>query len=269
MTELSSTETSPLDTARSLAARWDAQQTGYIRHRAQRFDTIARVVAGVCVDVAEPRILDLAGGTGALALHVLRHVPKARAVVADKDPALLAIADDLAADDPRLQTADVDLARADWSEHPAIASAPFDAIVSSTALHWLQPGDLVDVYRTLPGLLRPGGILLNGDHLSYSAQHEGTLARIALADDAAMQAQTFAGDTDTWDEWWQAVADVPRYAAALQRRSEVWGAELHVAPPKVTLGFHLESLQSAGFVETGTVWQYLDDHVVYGVTAPR
>jgi hypothetical protein len=82
-----------------------------------------------------------------------------------------------------------------------------------------------------------------------------------------MQQTTFAGDTDTWDEWWQAVADEPRYAEALARRSEVWGAELHEAPPKVTLGFHLESLASAGFAETGTVWQYLDDHVVYGVLA--
>jgi len=261
------TEPSRLDAARSLASRWDAQQTGYIRHRAERFDTIARVVAAVCVEIDEPRILDLAGGTGSLALHVLDHVPSARAVIADKDPALLAIAATLAEDDARLQTADVDLARTDWAEHPIIAAAPFDAIVSSTALHWLQPGTLVDVYRALPALLRPGGILLNGDHLSYSAHHESTLARIALADDAAMQAKTFAGETDTWDEWWQAVADSRLYTDALQRRSEVWGVELHEAPPKVTLGFHLESLRSAGFVETGTVWQYLDDHVVYGVVA--
>lgn len=263
------TNTSTLETARSLAARWDAQQTGYIRHRAQRFDTIARVVAAVCADVVEPRILDLAAGTGALAAHVLGFVPDAHAVIADKDPALLAIAADLAAEDPRLEVADVDLARDGWAEHPAIAAAPFDAVVSSTALHWLRPGDLVDVYSTLPGLLRPGGIVLNGDHLAYSTHHEATLARIAAADDTAMQAETFSGDTDTWDEWWQAVADVPRYTAALERRAAVWGDELRNAPPKVTLGFHLESLQSAGFVETGTVWQYLDDHVVYGVTAPR
>ena len=39
------TNTSTLETARSLAARWNGQQTGYIRHRAERFDTIARVVA--------------------------------------------------------------------------------------------------------------------------------------------------------------------------------------------------------------------------------
>ncbi|MFB2556343.1 class I SAM-dependent methyltransferase [Herbiconiux liangxiaofengii] len=251
--------------ARALADRWDAQQTGYIRHRAARFDTIARVVAGVCAGVAEPRILDLAGGTGSLALRVLREIPHARAVVADKDPVLLAIAADLS--DPRLATAAVDLAHRDWAAHPLIADGPFDAVVSSTALHWLQPGVLADVYRRLPALLRPGGIVLNGDHLAYSSHHESVLARIARDDDATVQRETFAGGADTWDQWWQAVAETPRYASALERRRAVWGPELHVAPPLVTLGYHLECLRSAGFAETGTVWQYLDDHVLYGVTA--
>ncbi|OAN33742.1 hypothetical protein A4X17_15005 [Plantibacter sp. H53] len=268
MTEsISTDDATTLATARSLASRWDAQQTGYIRHRAERFDTIARVVAAICADSPAPRILDLAGGTGSLAEHVLAAVPNGRAVVADKDPALLAIAADLSAADPRLSIAEVDLADADWAAHPLIADGRFDAVVSSTALHWLRPADLVDVYRALPALIRPGGIVVNGDHLSYSAHHESTLADIARTDDEAMQQETFSGDTDTWDGWWDAVAATPRYADALRRRDEVWGASLHEAPPKVTLGFHLETLRSAGFAETGTVWQYLDDYVLYGVMA--
>jgi len=256
----------PDDTARArdLATRWDAQQTAYIRHRAERFATIARVVAAVCADTSAPRILDLAGGTGSLAEAVLAAVPGATAVVADKDPALLAIAADLAAADPRLVIAEVDLADPHWAEHPAIASAPFDAVVSSTALHWLQPGTLVDVLRRTADLLRPGGVLLNGDHLSYQ-RDESTMAAIAADDDAATQREGFASGADTWDAWWAAVAETPRYAEALARRDTVWGAELHEAPPKVTLGFHVESLRSAGFAEVGTVWQYLDDRVVYGV----
>jgi len=259
------TDARTLADARALADRWNAQQTGYIRHRAERFDTIARVVAGVCADVAEPRILDLAGGPGSLAIEVLARVPGARAVVADKDPALLAIAADLAAGTGRFEVAEVDLADGGWAEHPLIAAAPFDAVVSSTALHWLQPGTLVDVYRRLATLVRPGGIVLNGDHLSYDAGHESVLAGIALADDEAMQRETFTGAVDTWDEWWRAVAETPRYAGAMEHRAGVWGAELHEAPPKVTLGLHLEALRSAGFRQTGTVWQYLDDHVLYAV----
>jgi SAM-dependent methyltransferase len=252
--------------ARALAARWDAQQTGYIRHRAERFATIARVVRHVAAGVAEPRILDLAGGTGSLALEILAAIPGATAVVADKDPALLAIAADLALGEPRLEIAEVDLAHDGWADHPLIARGGFDAVVSSTALHWLQPAALVDAYRRLPALVRPGGIVLNGDHLAYDAHQEGTLARISLADDREVQDAAFApGGVDTWDAWWQAVADTPRYADALARRDEVWGEELHVAPPKVTLGFHLEALRSAGFVETGTAWRYLDDVVLYAV----
>lgn len=213
----------------------------------------------------EPRILDLAGGTGSLAAAVLSEIPGARAIVADKDPALLAIAADIASADERLEIAEVDLARSDWHEHPVIARAPFDAVVSSTALHWLQPASLVNVYGRLAHIVNPGGIVLNGDHLSYSEHGESVLAAIAKTDDDTMQRETFARGVDTWDQWWQAVTDTPRYTAALARRAEVWGHELHNAPPKVTLGFHLESLRSAGFTETGTVWQYLDDHVVYAV----
>lgn len=265
MTDTTSTSADSHTLAHSLAARWDAQQTAYIRHRAERFATIARVAAAVCAQTPEPRILDLAGGPGSLAIAVLSEIPKARAVIADKDPALLAIAHDLAATETNLEIAEVDLAQADWHQHPIIAGAPFDAVVSSTALHWLQPAALVDVYRRLAHLVRPGGVVLNGDHLAYDQHSESTLAAIARSDDDTTQREAFAGGVDTWDQWWRTLAATPRYAEAYARRNQVWGRELHEAPPKVTLGFHLEALRSAGFSETGTVWQYLDDHVVYTI----
>ncbi len=71
-----------------------------------------------------------------------------------------------------------------------------------------------------------------------------------------------AAGIEDWDRWWDALGAHPEFAAAMAERSRVWGPELHVAPPKVTLGFHLETLRSAGFREVDTVWRYLDDHVV-------
>ncbi len=267
MTDMTTAPTAPAvrDTALALSRRWDAQQTGYIRHRAERFATIARVVAGITAGTDAPRVLDLAGGTGSLGRAVLEAVPGARVVIADKDPVLLGIARDAASGDDRTTVAEVDLGRPDWTQHPQIAGSPFDAVVSSTALHWLRPAVLVDVYWAASTLLRPGGVLLNGDHLLYDARHESTLAAVAAADDRLVQTSTFGGDVDTWDQWWEAVADEQRYADALERRAAVWGDDLRDAPPKVTLAFHLETLRSAGFSEAGTVWQYLDDHVVYGV----
>lgn len=249
--------------ALELIARWDAQQTGYIRHRGARFDTIARVVAEVVGDQPAPRILDLASGPGSLGTAVLAAVPNARLLLADKDPALLALAADAHASDDRVSIAELDLS-GDWSTHAAFAE-PFDAVVSSTALHWLQPDALVRVYFALAGLVRPGGIVLNGDHLAYDPHTEPVLRRVAAADDERVQQAAAAAGTDTWDAWWEAMATIPRYARAMQAREQAWGDELHVAPPKVTLGLHLEALRSAGFSQTGTVWGYLDDHVVYAV----
>ncbi|GGI40312.1 hypothetical protein GCM10010988_28450 [Cnuibacter physcomitrellae] len=262
---MTDTTLDPSTLARELSKRWDAQQTGYIRHRAERFATIARVVEAVTEDVERPRVLDLAGGTGSLGHAVLAAVPRASLVVADKDPALLAIASDIATADPRIDVADVDLGRPGWDEHPLLAGERFDAIVSSTALHWLQPAQLVDVYWRTADLLAPGGILLNGDHLSYDEHLEPTLRRVAAADDERMQTETFSGSADTWDEWWAAVAAEPRYSRQVARREEVWGDDIRIAPPKVSLEFHLSTLRSAGFTETGTVWRYLDDHVLYGI----
>ena len=253
------------DIARELSRRWDAQQSGFIRHRHERFTTMARVVAGRVDGVPAPRILDLAGGTGSLAAAVLEDVPHATVVVADKDPVLLAIAADLAATDERLVIAELDLTDPGWRTHPAIASAPFDAVVSSTALHWLRPEALTRVYFELAGVVRPGGLVLNGDHFSYDALTEPAMRALADADDRAVQATTFDSGVDTWDAWWAAAESVPHYATAVDRRRDVWGTDLHTPPPKVTADFHLQAMRSAGFAETGTVWRYLDDHVLYGV----
>lgn len=265
MTDPAMSDPASTDTARELSRRWDAQQTGYIRHRAERFATIARVVAAITSADESPRVLDLAGGTGSLGRAVLEAVPNARVVVADKDPALVAIAGDIAAADERLEVVEVDLTGDGWWQHPSIAAAPFDAVVSSTALHWLQPADLVEVYRRLADLVRPGGIVLNGDHLSYDEHTQPVLRAIAAADDEQVQRETFSGSVDTWDQWWAAVAEQPRYADAISRRDEVWGDDIRVAPPKVNLEFHLATLRSFGFAETGTVWRYLDDIVLYAV----
>ena len=254
------------DIARDLIRRWDAQQTGYIRRRAERFDTMARAVAHVTSGISQPRVLDIAGGCGSVGLAIRTHVPGAHLVIADKDPLLLALADDAYADDPDIETARIDLDDPVWVGHAAIAAGEFDAVVSSTALHWLRPDTLTRVYFELASLVRPGGITLNGDHLSYDATSLPTLRALAEADDAAMQREAFEAESvDTWDVWWQAVADSVAYTDALAERERAWGDELHTPPAKVTLGLHLEALRSAGFAEVGTIWQYLDDHVVAAV----
>ena len=55
-----------------------------------------------------------------------------------------------------------------------------DAAVSTTALHWLTQPALVALYAELAQLLRPGGLVLNGDHLIEDADAP-VLARLGRA----------------------------------------------------------------------------------------
>ena len=126
---------------KSLLLRWDAQQTGFIEFRAECFDAMARIVSRAGGDT--PRILDLACGPGSLSAAMLKRSPNADIVAVDKDPVLLAIAADVFADDDRVTVVDADLDHGDWVKPAAAAGRnpgrPFDAAVSATALHWLQP----------------------------------------------------------------------------------------------------------------------------------
>ena len=249
-----------LTIARDLLRRWDRQQSAFIRHRTLRFDTIVRLVAAT--GSATPRILDLCSGPGSLTAAIVEQIPGATVVAIDKDPVLLRIARDVFADQPRVRVTAADLDRPDWV-HTVAHEPPFDAVVSSTALHWLQPEVLTRVYRECAQLLTDGGVLLNGDHLYYDPVSAPRMRSVAENDADEFLRASHADGAEEWDAWWDAAKQVPEYAAEAAAHERVW----HDAEPplKVTLGYHLEALRSVGFTEAGTVWQFLDDFVVYGV----
>ena len=242
----------------SLLSRWDAQQTAFIKHRDLRFEAIVGTIARVCG--SKPRVLDVACGPGSLTRAVLAGLPEASVVAVDKDPVLLAIARDVLGDDGRVEVVDADLDVPDWAK---AIDGSFDAVVSSTALHWLRPEILSRLYLQFGEMVREGGVFLNGDHMQYDEISKPVLHRIAEQDDADNQKLAFGSGTDDWDGWWQAAEAYPPYADAAIERKKRW--EGKTPGPKVTLGYHLETLRCAGFAEVGTVWQYLDDYVVCGI----
>ncbi len=144
--------------------RWDAQQTGYVPKREERF--------GVMLDVLEALLpaefvaLDLACGPGAISQRLLARFPKARCVAIDMDPVMLAIGEGaLGTCHGRLRWVDGDLAEKGWVE--SIGEEEVDAVLSTTALHWLSTPHLVALYRQLAALMRPGGVFLNGDNMEF------------------------------------------------------------------------------------------------------
>src|SRR5262249_37083371 len=110
--------------------------------------------------------LDLGCGPGSMSQRLLARFPNAQAIAVDLDPVLLAVGRGaLGSVDGRLRWVAADLTSPDWLD--ALGTAHLDTVVSSTALHWIEPGPLVRLYGDLASLLEPGGLFLNGDHLAF------------------------------------------------------------------------------------------------------
>lgn len=245
-------------TPAELLGRWDRQQSAYIHHRDARFEALLSTLELTVGPRA--RVLDLACGPGSLTAAAARRLPEATITAVDKDPVLLAIARDTVGLDPRVTVLDADLTEEGWADDLDLGSV--DAVVSSTALHWLHPADLTRLYLVLAEGLPEGAVFMDADHLGYDPISNPTLADVARRDDELTQSRTLADGADSWDVWWEAAESRPEYADAVVERQRRWAGK-QAPPPKVTLGFHLEALRSAGFTETGTVWQHLDDYVVF------
>lgn len=162
--------------------------------------------------------LDLCCGPGSLSQRLLAHFPQARSVAVDLDPVLLALGQGaLGTLNGRLRWVDADLCDPKWTEQ--LGEKQFDAVVSTTALHWLPVPDLVRVYHQVAKLLRPGGLFLNGDNMKFSAQLP-SLQKVAQAvRDAQWQDESFARlGVETWAQWWAALGEEAALADLLAER---------------------------------------------------
>lgn len=240
-------------------ARWDAQQTSYLPRREERFAVMIDAVEVACGPA--PRVLDLAAGPGSLAQRLLARMPQAQAVAVDVDPVLLAMGRAVLGDGGgRLRWAEADLRAPGWTA--ALPPGAYDAVVTTTALHWLRPADLLRVCHEVAGILRPGGVFLNGDHLGFPPA-QPTLRRVASGV-AQLRQDRSEPVGETWTAWWEALGREPAAVALLARRvalaHEAWHGD--VAPLEV---LHAAALADAGFTEVGVVWSDLDDRVLLAV----
>ncbi|GAA2687934.1 MULTISPECIES: class I SAM-dependent methyltransferase [Actinosynnema] len=241
------------DVALEWVRRWDAQQERYIADREERFRVIGDVVAHVCRDVTAPLVADLGCGPGSLTTR-LRGRVGGRVVGLDADPFLLGLAK---AADPEGEYEHADLTGSGWLD---LVGGSWDAAVSTTALHWIAPERLAEVYRAVASRLRPGGVLVNGDHLREEQPALRTLAE-HVRDERARRAGV-VGNED-WRAWWEA-------ARADERLTTVFTEEEMAAKGSghgngLSARQHGELLRAAGFSEVGTVWQHGDDHVLVAV----
>jgi trans-aconitate methyltransferase len=240
-------------------ARWDRQQSLYMENRERRFSAMFDVLQASGPPV---RVVDLACGPGSLTQRLLRRFPAARAAAVDFDPVLLHLGRSaLESDSARIDWVEADLRRPGWAA--ALPEGPYDAVLSTTALHWLSSEELVQLYGTLPRILRPGGVFLNGDHLPYEAA-QPTFARVAREVSQARRARLSTSNPgETWDGWWSSLEKEPQLASLFAERRRRFPATHH-REEEIPVGQHEALLLAAGFREAGTIWQEFDDRVVVG-----
>jgi SAM-dependent methyltransferase len=244
--------------------RWEAQQGLYLPEREPRFRMIIEVLRAMVGDA--PTVIDLGCGPGSLAMRVADSLPGAHVVAVDADPLLLELGRHAVGDrGGRIRWVDADLRDPDLPQRLAL-NRRADAAISTTALHWLSPSELVEMLSNLARLLRPGAVFINGDHLTFDSDQ----SRISSAVNQIrqnMEGEPRPLGTQTWTEWWTAIEADPALTALVAERKSRWGGHPDYHAPGEA-SFMSAALQRVGFGEVGAVWQWLDDRVLVAILGP-
>jgi SAM-dependent methyltransferase len=245
----------------ALLESWDQQQDSCIPNRESKFEAMLDVLGTYL-----PKnftALDLGSGPGSMSFRILRRFPKARVVAVDFDPVLLKIGKESSKQYGRRMTwVDADIGTAGWADQ--LPGRTFDAVVSSTAIHWLDRRRLRRLYEDLSKILRSGGILLNGDVLPWG-ENEKTLGKIAEKLRYARHG-TLEVEFAPWHQWWEEVEREQKSLGPVFRQRKKRFAQSPAPEGMLPIELHMRLLQSAGFSEVGTMWQnLLEDRVLAAI----
>ncbi|WP_162467280.1 class I SAM-dependent methyltransferase [Streptomyces cavernae] len=253
MTELTGTTASGADW-QAWQRSWDRQQELYLPDREERFRVMLDMVEALVG--TEPRVLDLACGTGSITARLLQRFPGAVSTGVDLDPALLAIAGGTFTGDDRVTLVTADLKDPRWPERLPYES--YDAVLTATALHWLHTEPLAVLYGQIAELVRAGGVFMNADHMI-----DESTPRINAAERALRHARMDQAKRDgvpDWSEWWALAAQDPVLGEPTASRFEIYGEHADGETPSVE--WHTRVLREKGFGEARPVWRSPSDALV-------
>ncbi|MCL5783334.1 MAG: class I SAM-dependent methyltransferase [Candidatus Thermoplasmatota archaeon] len=239
-------------------AEWEKQQNAHVPNREERFqfmlDELEEMFSG------EFTALDLGCGPGSLSRRLLERFPQAGCVALDYDPVLLFIGKNFEfRDEGRLSFVEANLVDASWPEK--LPDKKFQAVLSTTALHWLPEESLKKTYEKISSILGPRGVFLNGDHLYPESQAPGLTELNARIRHRKELNALSDGKAPNWNTWWANLRKQQGLEELFRERDRRYPDSDHHDHP-VSLERHMELLENAGFKETGVVWQNLDNRVL-------
>jgi 2-polyprenyl-3-methyl-5-hydroxy-6-metoxy-1,4-benzoquinol methylase len=256
--------------------RWERQQETYIPLRETRFQVMLDIVEHMVGPA--PRVLDLLSGPGSISARVLQRFPQATIVALDLDPVLIAIGKSAHGDGGgRLTWIEANVKDPGWVS--VLPPGQFDAVLSTTAIHWLEAGDIIELYRALAALIRPGGVFMNGDQMRFPAR-DSTLRNLTEAMRQLHERRMVEVGGETWEGWWAELRQLPELAALFQERDRRFrwrniereravGSTREDANPRdlvhTTFTVHRAALLDAGFREVEQIWQFYDNRILLAV----
>jgi SAM-dependent methyltransferase len=249
--------------ARTWVERWDSQQQGYLPDREDRFTALIDVLEQAA-GRPDPLVLDLGCGPGSLSVRLLARMPKATVVAIDADPLTLALGRTAFADTAGLRFVDADLRVPGWSARLELDRRA-DAVVSTTALHWLTAETLTAAYAEAARTLKPGGMLLNGDHMQEDESAPDLIRFGRALANRPGPADPPAIPAETWDQWWTAARTDPVLAGLTAERDGRQVESEHHGSPAGRLSVQISALLAAGFTQVGTLWQRGDNRLLCAV----
>jgi SAM-dependent methyltransferase len=239
-----------------LRRTWENQQAVHKRDRELRFQVMLDHVQQL---TGPPRrVLDLACGPGSVTRRVLDRFPLATVVALDIDPLLLHLAADAFAADDRVEVVTRNLNDPGWANG---IDGDFDAVLTTTAMHWLSAEALARVYRGVADLLRSGGMFANADWMPIAEP----LLRTAVDDlHEAHLSASFAAGAESCDDWYRRAYALPAYRSLWperQRRLAHWSGDL-----KQPAAWHRSLLLENGFAVAEVVWRRGNEALMVAVT---
>jgi tRNA (cmo5U34)-methyltransferase len=179
------------------------------------------------------KVLDLGCGTGNISLKVKERFPGAHITCVDLAENMIEMA--------RLKLSsyhDIEFERDDFRDLDF--DEDYDVVVSSLALHHMQPEEQRSFYRRIMGFLKKGGVFYNADIILGSTPH---LNQVYL---------------DKWVEFML-------QNHTLEEVEKIWLPKHREEDFPAPLRSHIQWLEEAGFQEVDVVWKYY----MFGVCGGR